>query len=135
MVVDDFEPWRLQVCSILQTQPELCVVAEAADGLEALQKAQELQPDLIFLDIGLPNLNGVEAAKRIRLVAPDARIIFVTQNSDRDIVRAAMDTGARGYVLKTHAGTDLLPAVAGVLGGDDFVSSSIQWDGSGETEH
>ncbi|MBZ5658287.1 MAG: response regulator transcription factor [Acidobacteriia bacterium] len=134
LVVDDFEPWRRQVCSIVQTRPELRVVAEAADGLDAVQKAQELQPDLILLDIGLPNLDGLEAAKRIRQVASGARIIFVTQNGDKDIVRAALGMGARGYVLKTHAGSDLLPAVAGVLGGDDFVSSGIELDQSSETE-
>ena len=89
LVVDDFEPWRQQVCSMLQTRPELPVVAEAGDGLEAVQKAQELKPDLILLDIGLPNLNGLEAANRIRQVAPDASIIFLTQNNDKDVVRAA----------------------------------------------
>jgi DNA-binding NarL/FixJ family response regulator len=126
LVVDDFQPWRQQVCSILRTQPELSVVAEVADGLEAVQTAQELKPDLILLDIGLPTLNGLEAANRIRQVAPGARIIFLTQNSDKDMVRAALTTGAQGYVLKIDAGSELLPAVAGVLGGDDFVSSGIK---------
>jgi DNA-binding NarL/FixJ family response regulator len=135
LVVDDSEPWRRQVCSILQTQPELRVVAEVADGLEAVQKAQELQPDLILLDIGLPSLDGLEAAKRIRQVAPEAAIIFLTQNSDKDVVRAALTTGAQGYVLKIDTGSQLLPAMAGVLGGDDFVSSGIQWGDSGETEN
>jgi DNA-binding NarL/FixJ family response regulator len=134
LIVDDFEPWRQQVCSILQTQPELSVVAEVADGLEAVQKAQELKPDLILLDIGLPNLNGLEAANRIRQVAPGAKIIFLTQNSDRDMVRAALSTGAQGYVLKIDAGSELLPAVAGVLGGDDFVSSGLKGGDSGEAE-
>ena len=131
---DDFEPWRQQVCSILQIRPGLRVVAEIADGLEAVQKAKELQPDLILLDIGLPNLNGLEAANRIRQVAPSAKILFLTQNNDQDMVRAALNTGAQGYVLKTDAGRELLPAVAGVLGGDDFVSSGIKGADSGETE-
>jgi DNA-binding NarL/FixJ family response regulator len=134
LVVDDFEPWRRRVCSMLQTGLELSVVAEAGDGLEAVQKAKELKPDLILLDIGLPNLNGLEAANRIRQVAPDARIIFLTQNSDRDIVQAALSTGAHGYVLKTDASRELLAALAGVLAGDDFVSSGIK-GGSGETEN
>jgi DNA-binding NarL/FixJ family response regulator len=90
--------------------------------LEAVQKAQELKPDLILLDIGLPNLNGIEAAKRIRQAASGLRIIFLTQNSDKDVVRAALNTGAQRYVLKVDAGSELLTAVAGVLGGDDFVS-------------
>jgi DNA-binding NarL/FixJ family response regulator len=127
LAVDDYEPWRQQACSILDTWPELRVVAEAADGLEAVQKAQELQPDLILLDIGLPNLDGLEAANRIRKIAPLAAIIFLTQNSDKDMVRAALSNGAQGYVLKTDAGTELSHAVTGVLGGDDFVSSGIEW--------
>ena len=99
------------------------------------KKAQELQPDLILLDIGLPALDGLEAAKRIRQVAPDAGIIFVTQNSDRDIVRVALSTGAQGYVLKTDAGSELLPAVTSVLEGDGFVSSGIKWGDSAEDEN
>ena len=134
LVVDDSEPWRRQICSILQTQPELRVVAEVADGLEAVQKAEELQPDLILLDIGLPKLDGIKAANRIRQLAPDAKILFLTMNSDQDVVRAALNTGAQRYILKTDAGRELLPAVAGVLGGDDFVSSGIKARDSGETE-
>jgi DNA-binding NarL/FixJ family response regulator len=134
LVVDDFEPWRQQVCSMLQTQPEFQVVAEAADGLEAVQKAQKLKPDLILLDIGLPNLDGLEAANRIRQVARDTAIVFLTQNSDKDVVRAALSTGAQGYVLKIDAGRELFTAVEGVLGGDDFVSSGIEEWNSRETE-
>jgi DNA-binding NarL/FixJ family response regulator len=134
LVVDDFVPWRQQICSMLQTRPELCVVAEAGDGLEAVQKAKELQPDLIVLDIGLPNLDGLEAATRMHQVAPDAAIIFLTQISDKDVVKAALGTGARGYVLKTEAGRELLTAVGAVLGGDDFVSSGIKRSNSGEAE-
>src|SRR5580765_835305 len=90
LVVDDFEPWRQQVFSMLHTRPELHVIAEARDGLEAVQKAQELKPDLILLDIGLPNLNGVVAAKSIRQVNPDVAIIFLTQSTDEDVVQAAL---------------------------------------------
>jgi CheY-like chemotaxis protein len=95
LVVDDFEPWRHQVCSMLQTSPELRVVAQAGDGLEAVRKAQELKPDSILLDIGLPNLDGLQAANQIRQVAPDATIIFLTQNSDRDVVQRSEHWCAR----------------------------------------
>jgi DNA-binding NarL/FixJ family response regulator len=132
LVVDDFGPFRQFICSVLEQSSALQVIGEASDGLQAVQKTQELKPELILLDIGLPHLNGLEVANRIRQVAPDARIIFVTQNGDKDIVRAAFRTGAQGYVLKMDAGSELLPAVAGVLGGDDFVSSGIQWGDSGE---
>ena len=135
LVVDDFEAFRRVVASILQKQPELQIICEVSDGLEAVQRAEELQPDLILLDIGLPNLNGIEAANRIRQVAPDSPIIFLTQNKDKYTVRAALNSGARGYVLKTDAGSELLTAVAGVLDGDDFVSSGIKWGDSGENEN
>ena len=126
LLVDDFEPWRRQICSILAERPELRVVAETADGLEAVQNAKELKPDLILLDIGLPSIDGLEAAKRIRVAAPGTKVIFVTQNSDKAIVQAALSTGARGYVLKAGAARELLPAVAAVLSGDQFLSSGIK---------
>ena len=134
LVVDDFEPWRQQVCSILGARPELRVVAEAADGLEAVQKAEELKPDLILLDIGLPSVDGLEAANRISQLALGAKIIFVGQNSDKDTVRAALSNGAQGYVVKTDAPSELLAAVAAVLGGDRFLSRGIKGHDSGETK-
>jgi Response regulator containing a CheY-like receiver domain and an HTH DNA-binding domain len=126
LVVDDFEDWRRQVHSLLQARPAWQVIAEASDGSEAVQKAEDLKPDLILLDIGLPKLNGIEAARRIRQRSPSSKIIFLSQNSDLDFVRAAVGTGALGYVLKTDAGRELLPAVDAVLGGKQFFSSSVK---------
>jgi DNA-binding NarL/FixJ family response regulator len=126
LLVDDFEDWRRQVRSLLQARTELQVVAEASDGSEAVQKAEDLKPDLILLDIGLPKLNGIEAARRIRQGSPSSKIIFLSQNSDLDFVRAAVGMGALGYVLKTDAGRELLPAVDAVLGGKQFFSSSVK---------
>jgi len=123
LVVEDFEPWRRSVCSMLKRHAELQLVGEAADGLEAAQKAQKLKPDLILLDIGLPNLNGIEAAKRIRDGVPGTKIIFVTVNNDADTVRAALNSGAQGYVLKTDAGSELWPAIKAVLQGKKYLSS------------
>jgi DNA-binding NarL/FixJ family response regulator len=120
---------------LLQRRPEFRVVAEAGDGLEAVQKAQDLKPDLILLDIGLPTLDGVEAANRIRQVAPNAAIIFLTANRNKEVVRAALSGGARGYVLKIDAGRELLTAMAGVLGGDDFVSRGVERGDSSEREY
>jgi DNA-binding NarL/FixJ family response regulator len=107
---------------MLKGQAELQVVAEATDGWEAIQKAQTLKPDLILLDLSLPNLNGMDAAKRIHEVVPGARIILLTSSNDKDVVRAALSTRAQGYVLKIDASMELLPAVAAVLGGNVFVS-------------
>jgi len=86
LVLDDYQSWRDYICSLLQTKPEFRVVAELADGLEAVQKAQRLKPDLILLDIGLPALHGLEVAERICQVAPAVKIIFLTLHSDADVV-------------------------------------------------
>ena len=93
-----------------------------SDGLEAVQKAEELKPDLILLDIGLPTLNGIEAARRILELAPESKIIFLTLQTSPAFVQEAMRLGAWGYVFKTHAAADLLPAINAVLSGQQFVS-------------
>ena len=126
LIADDYEDWRRQVRLLLQVRPEWQVIAEAADGSEAIQKAEELKPDLILLDIGLPKLNGIEAARRIRQLSPSSKIIFLSQNNDLDIVQAALSTGAQGYVYKTDAQSELLPAIDAVLRGKQFVSSSLK---------
>ena len=101
------------------------IVGEASDGLEAVQKAEELQPDLIVLDIGLPTLNGIEAARRIRKLSPESKILFVSQESSADVVQEALALGALGYVVKAHAGSELLAAVEAVLQGRQFISSGL----------
>ena len=126
LIADDFEDWRRQVHLLLQARPAWQIIAEVSDGSEAVQKAENLKPDLILLDIGLPNLTGIEAALRIRQLSPNSKIIFLSQNNDLDIVRAALGTGALGYVRKTDAGSELLPAVDAVLRGKQFVSSSLK---------
>lgn len=125
LVVDDFELWRQMACSILSKNPKLQVIAEASDGLEAVHKAEDLQPDLIVLDLGLPTLNGIEAARQIRELAPKSKILFLSQESDPDVVQGAIGAGARGYVLKASAETDLLAAVEAILEGKQFVSSGL----------
>jgi DNA-binding NarL/FixJ family response regulator len=122
MVVEDFQLFRRFVCSKLEQRSELRVVCEVSDGLEAVQKAEELKPDLILLDIGLPTLNGIEAARRIRDLVPESKIIFASQETSTEIVQAAMRLGAWGYVFKTYAEGDLLLAIDAVLSGKQFVS-------------
>jgi DNA-binding NarL/FixJ family response regulator len=111
---------------LFQARPEWQVIAETSDGIEAVQKAQDLKPDIILLDIGLPKINGIEAARRIRQLSPSSKIIFLSQNNDPDIVRAALGTGALGYVRKMGVKKELLPAVDAVLRGKQFVSSSLR---------
>jgi DNA-binding NarL/FixJ family response regulator len=131
LVVEDFEPYRQFIASKLEGRRDLQVIGEASDGLEAAQKAEELKPDLILLDIGLPRLNGIEASHRISTVVPGAKILFVTQNNDADVVRALLGNGVSGYVLKVDANTELLPAVDAVLQGEQFVSASLNYGEGG----
>ncbi len=121
LVVEDSGPFRKFLCSTLGTRRELRIVGEVSDGLEAVQKAQELQPDLIVLDIGLPSLNGIEAARRIRKFSHECKILFVSQEASPDVVAEALGTGARGYIVKSAAGSELLEAVDIVLRGGQFL--------------
>jgi DNA-binding NarL/FixJ family response regulator len=107
---------------MLAKRPDLQIVAEVSDGLEAVQKAEELKPDLILLDIGLPGMNGLDAAREIRKVVPEAKIIFVSQESSSDIVQEALGLGAAGYVVKARAGEELSTAVELARLGKQFVS-------------
>jgi DNA-binding NarL/FixJ family response regulator len=125
LVVEDYEPFRRFVCSTLEKRPELQVIGEVSDGLEAVHKGEELRPDLILLDIGLPTLSGIEAARRIRKLSPTSKILFVSQESSTDVVEEALRLGALGYVLKPHAGSELLAAVGAVCEGRRFVSAGF----------
>ena len=125
LIVEDYEPMRRYIASKVQGQPQLQIVAEVADGTEAVQKAEELQPDLILMDVGLPTLDGIEAARRIQKVSPKSKILFVTENRSLDIAEEALRSGGVGYVLKSDAGRDLLPAIEAVLRGKRFLSTGM----------
>ena len=113
LIVDDFEGFRLLFCSLLQQMADL-QVTQASDGLQAIQKAVEIQPDLILLDIGLPKLNGIEVARRVHNLVPAAKILFLSVESDADLIIEALNVGA-GYIHKPRALRDLLPAIEAVL--------------------
>ena len=125
LLVDDYEPWRRFVRLALQEGSLLQVIGEAADGPEAVEQAQELQPDLILLDLGLPRLNGIEAARQIREVAPHSKILMVSENRFWDFAEEAFRIGAGGYLVKVDAADELLPAVRAILQDQPFVSSSL----------
>ena len=115
LLVDDFAPWRQVVSSMLSMKKELQVVGEASDGPEAVGKAVELRPDLILLDIGMPTMNGIEAARQIRKLVPESKIIFLSQESSDDVIQEAINVGASGYVIKSMAGSDLLATLESAL--------------------
>ena len=123
LVVEDFVAFRQFILSMLASMPDLRVIGEVSDGLDAVHKSAERQPDLVLLDIGLPRLNGIEAARQIRkLVFPEPKIIFLTQESSFDVLQEALGLGAQGYVVKAMAESELLAAVETVLSGKTFVS-------------
>ena len=124
LVVEDHPAFRRHICTALQQRPEF-QITEAADGLEAVWKADEFQPDVILLDINLPKLDGFEVAKQVRMLAPGARLLFMSQESAPVVVREALSLGAHGYIYKASAGSDLLPAIDAVLDGRRFVSRSV----------
>ncbi|HXN18030.1 MAG TPA: response regulator transcription factor [Candidatus Binatus sp.] len=111
LVVEDSVAFRRYIVATLATQGGLEVIGEVSDGLEAVQKAQELKPDLILMDIGLPSLSGIEAARRIRNLVPEAKVVFLSQESSADIIQMALNTGASGYVVKVNAEHELLRTV------------------------
>jgi DNA-binding NarL/FixJ family response regulator len=125
LVVDDYEPFRRFVCSTLEKKPDFEIVGEASDGLEAVQKAEELQPDLMVLDIGLPTLNGIEVARRIRKLCPECKMLFMSQEASADVAQEAFTSGAMGYVVKSHAGIELFVALEEVCQGRQFVSKGL----------
>jgi DNA-binding NarL/FixJ family response regulator len=123
LLVDDHEVFRRFVFSMLERAVNFQVVGEAADGLLAVQLAKALQPDVILLDIGLPGINGLEAARQIGEVAGKARVIFLTQETSPEVVQEAFDLGAWGYIIKAQAGSELLPAMEAVSRGERFLNS------------
>jgi len=123
--VEDFDCYRAVVTSLLAGNSRLEVICEASDGIEAVEKAGKLKPDLILMDIGLPKLNGLEAARRIQELVPPSKIVFLTQETDVDLVEEALNLGAAGYIVKQKASIDLLPGLAAILEGRRFVSDGL----------
>jgi DNA-binding NarL/FixJ family response regulator len=124
LVADDVAFWREFVCSTLRSEPLFDIICEAVDGNQAFVIAGQLQPTIALLDVGLPKLNGIDAAITIRRIAPHTGIVFLSDQRDPDVVQAALQV-AHGYVLKSDAATDLVPAIHSVAKGDPFISRQV----------
>ena len=133
LVVDDFEPWRGYLRTALRATVKWKIVDEAADGPEAIQKAEALKPDLILLDVGLPTLSGIKVAEKILASNPTQRILFISEH--RSLAEGAMATGASGYIIKSDAGLELFPAMEAIVKGRRFVGASIALPAESGTEH
>ena len=133
LVVDDYQLWRRFIRKMVQEVPELQIIGEASDGDEAVQKAIQLRPDLTLLDIGLPTLSGIEAARRIRERSPNAKILFVSEQRSQDVVLEGLEAGS-GYVIKSNAPRELFPAIKTVLAGGCFVSPCVAGSHSSDSD-
>jgi DNA-binding NarL/FixJ family response regulator len=122
LVVEDHEKVREQICKLLMSQSGFEVICEAANGLDGVRKAEELQPDVVVLDVTMPIFGGIEAAARIRRVASKARIVFLSQHKLDGVAQAALASGGHAYVVKSAAATDLVPAINAAVNGQQFVS-------------
>jgi DNA-binding NarL/FixJ family response regulator len=125
LVVEDFGAWRDYIAEKLRENQSLRVVDFARNGLEAVRKAIEVRPDLILLDIGLPSLNGIEAARQIRKLVPESRIIYLTAETSATVAEVALSMGVEGYVLKINVDRDLLLAVEAVMSGKRFFGQQL----------
>ena len=122
LLADDHKEIRDRAIRLLE--PEFEVVGTVADGCELLKATGQMKPDVCVIDISMPQLNGIEAAIRLRESGSEVKIVFLTVNEDPDFVRAALRTGALGYVVKSRMATDLCAAINGAIGGHLFVSPS-----------
>jgi PAS domain S-box-containing protein len=126
LLVEDYVPFRRAVCLLLREDAKFQVF-EASDGVEALRKAEELQPDLIFFDISLPKLNGFESARQARRLVPHARLLFLSQETSEDVALETFLLGAHAYVRKQHVLPDLFPAIEAVLRGELYLSGGSEF--------
>ena len=125
LVVDDFVPWHDFVLHFFDSESDLQISSVAVDGLDAVQKAKELQPDLILMDLSLPGMNGIDATRQILIHSPRSKVLFVSEHRDSELIQAAFEVGACGYVLKSDSSSDLILGIRTVLLGQPFVSRSL----------
>ena len=125
LIVDDHEVVRRGVCSVLMRQPDVELCGEAVDGNDAVEQAQQLKPDVIVMDMSMPRLNGLEATRKIRSMLPDCEILILSQHDSPEMLRQALNAGARGYVVKSSIVRDLLLAILKVSKHEYFFDPTI----------
>jgi len=130
LLVEDFKPFRSFATTLLGARADFHVIGEASDGLEAVEIAEQLKPDVILMDIGLPRLNGLEATRRIRELVPATKIVFLTQQTSAEIMDEALSLGAWGYIVKQNAAEELLKGLTRIVQGHRFVSDGLNGNGS-----
>ena len=124
LVIDDVAFWREFVCSMLRNEPSFEIICEVVDGKQAILLAEQFHPTIALLDIGLPQINGIEAAVQIRHRAPKTRIVFLSEQRDVESIQAALDAGC-AYVLKSEAAKDLVAAIHSAIAGEAFISRQL----------
>jgi len=125
LIADELEVVRRGLCAVLQVRPEWEVCGEAGDGRQALEEAQKLRPDITILDIGLPNLDGVEATRQILKASPGTKVLVLTLDHSDHVIREVLKAGARGLLLKADAACDLAPAIDALLQNKTYLSSKV----------
>ncbi len=125
LIADDHEIVRRGIRALLENHPGWEVCGEAIDGRDAIEKAAALRPDLALLDVGMPNLNGLDAARQILAAAPRTRVLILTMHESEQIVREVLEVGARGFLLKTDAARDMVSAVEALQRRTTFFTSSV----------
>ena len=123
LIADDHPVVRRGIKALLSGSPACEVVDEAEDGLDALNKAERLKPNVVVLDISMPRMDGLEACRRIRKSLPESEVLIVTQHDSAQMMSEALDAGARGYVVKANSVRDLLPAIEAVSQHKTFFAS------------
>jgi CheY-like chemotaxis protein len=136
LIVDDYAPWRRSIRILLRKSEQYHVIADAADGVEAVQNALELRPHIVLMDLSLPKMSGLDATKRILAHCPEVRIVFVSEHGTADVIDAAMAAGAAGYIIKSHAARELLPALDAIVAQSqiDLAPNSLRVEPGGREE-
>ena len=125
LIVDDHAVLRAGLRTLLNLQPDMEVVGEAAEGLEAVEKVKRLEPDVVLMDISLPGMEGLEVAKKLKKTHPDVKVLILTMHEDRRYFYSALKAGASGYVVKRAADTELIDAIRAAYRGDVFLHPSM----------